>query len=48
MSEIVAAGSFERRGHYEDERGNGIAVKVSKAQAAKANGIACRSGTMGR
>lgn len=46
--EIFPAGSFERRGHYEDERGNGIAVKVSKAQAAKANGIALQIGDKGK
>ena len=29
--EIFPVGSFERKGHYEDEKGNGIAVTVPKA-----------------
>ena len=29
--EIFPVGSFERKGHYEDEKGNGIAIAVPKA-----------------
>ena len=29
--EIFPVGSFERKGHYEDEKGNGIAITVPKA-----------------
>ena len=36
--EIFPEGSLERRGHYEDAKGNGIAITVPKA--AGANGIA--------
>ena len=28
--EIFPVGSFERKGHFEDEKGNGIAVTVPK------------------
>ncbi len=36
--EIFPEGTFERRGHYEDARANGIAVTIP--QSGKANGIA--------
>ncbi len=30
--EIFPVGSFERKGHFEDEKGNGIAVTVAKSR----------------
>ena len=33
-------GSFERKGHFEDRKGNGIAVTVPKGEVDKATGIA--------
>ena len=38
--EIFPEGSFERKGHFEDRKGNGIAVTVSKGEVDKATGIA--------
>ena len=38
--EIFPEGSFERKGHFEDRKGNGIAVTVTKGEVDKATGIA--------
>ena len=38
--EIFPEGSFERKGHFEDRKGNGIAVTVQKVEVDKATGIA--------
>ena len=38
--EIFPEGSFERKGHFEDRKGNGIAVTVAKSEVDKATGIA--------
>ena len=38
--EIFPEGSFERKGHFEDRKGNGIAVTVPKGEVDKATGIA--------
>ena len=38
--EIFPKGSFERKGHFEDRKGNGIAVTVPKGEVDKATGIA--------
>ncbi len=46
--EIFPEGSFERKGHFEDRKGNGIAVTVQKVEVDKATGIACRSRGMVR
>ena len=47
--EIFPEGSFERKGHFEDRKGNGIAVTVPKGEVDKATGIALRSrGTVKR
>ena len=38
--EIFPEGSFERKGHFEDRKGHGIAVTVAKREVDKATGIA--------
>ena len=38
--EIFPEGSFERKGHFEDRKGNGIAVTVAKSEVDKATGFA--------
>ena len=38
--EIFPEGSFERKGHFEDRKGNGIAVTVTKGEVDRATGIA--------
>ena len=38
--EIFPEGSFERKGHFEDRKGNGIAVTVQKVEVDKATGNA--------
>ncbi len=42
--EIFPEGSFERKGHFEDRKGNGIAVTVQKVEVDKATGIALQIG----
>ena len=47
--EIFPEGSFERKGHFEDRKGNGIAVTVAKSEVDKATGIALQiEGTVKR
>ena len=38
--EIFPEGSFERKGHYEDAKGNAIALTVPKKQNSRENGVA--------
>ena len=38
--EIFPKGSFERKGHYEDAKGNAIALTVPKKQDSQENGVA--------
>ena len=38
--EIFPEGSFERKGDFEDRKGNGIAVTVTKGEVDRATGIA--------
>lgn len=38
--EIFPEGSFERKGHYEDAKGNAIALTVPKKQDSRENGVA--------
>lgn len=47
--EIFPEGSFERKGHFEDRKGNGIAVTVTKGEVTGQPGSPCRSrGTVKR
>ena len=41
--EIFPEGSFERKGHFEDRKGNGIAVTVQKLRLIRRPGSPCRS-----
>ncbi len=45
---IFPEGSFERKGHFEDRKGNRIAVTVAKSEVDKATRIALIEGTVKR
>ena len=40
--EIFPEGSFERKGHFEDRKGNGIAVTVPKVRLTRQPGSLCK------
>ena len=46
--EIFPEGSFERRGHFEDGKGNAIALTVPQKQDSQENGVALEIGSNGK
>ena len=45
--EIFPVGSFERRGHFEDEKGNGVGISVHEASEGAENGSERRGNGIG-